>query len=176
MAELQRKGFSLDGNVKISGEIYPTDAVPVYANNRKMQPDVFAMKWGYTSKNGSLIINTRSETADRLNIFSESSRVRRCLLPACGYFEWQKNENEKRKFYIHPKHDSLFYLAGIYRIETGKPVFSILTKEPCEDIAFIHERMPVILPIEMKKDWLNMDYNFRDLLAYAMNDMAYVQM
>ena len=68
-----------------------------------------------------------------------------------------------------------FFLAGIYRMEQGRPVFSILTKDPVESIAFIHNRMPVILPNDAMQDWLNPKYDGIEILGAALGDMKYVQ-
>ena len=50
-------------------------------------------------------------------------------------------------------------MAGLYRIEEIKgikvPVFTILTREPIEEIRFIHDRMPVILPKDSIREWVN---------------------
>ena len=48
--------------VKTSGEIFPTDTVPIIANSRVMAPSAFAMSWGYSLPDGKRIINARSET------------------------------------------------------------------------------------------------------------------
>ena len=58
-------------------------------------------------------------------------------------------------------------------MEAGKPVFTVLTRNAAEDIAFIHERMPVILPNETAGDWLNPKYNGDDILKTAMTQMEY---
>lgn len=52
-------------------------------------------------------------------------------------------------------------------------VFSILTREPAESIAFIHDRMPVILAPDIKTDWLNPKYNASEILASAVLDVQY---
>ena len=70
------------------------------------------------------------------------------------------------------QYESLF-MAGVYRIENGKPVFSILTREPAENIAFIHNRMPVILHPEAKNDWLNVRYAAGDIIANTMLNLQY---
>ena len=74
---------------------------------------------------------------------------------------------------IEPKNSEGFYLAGIYRIEAGKPVFTILTSAAAEGISFIHERMPVILPQGAAKDWLNPRYHGNDILRTAVTEMEY---
>ena len=68
---------------------------------------------------------------------------------------------------------SIGILAGIYRMEAGKPVFTILTREATEGIAFIHERMPVIVPNSAAADWLNPKYHGDDILKEAMTQMKY---
>ncbi|MGM9659510.1 MAG: SOS response-associated peptidase family protein [Faecousia sp.] len=77
------------------------------------------------------------------------------------------------KYAIEPKGSDGFFLAGIYRMETGKPVFTVLTRNAAEDIAFIHERIPVILPNEAAVDWLNPKYHGDDILKEAQLDMKY---
>ena len=58
-------------------------------------------------------------------------------------------------------------------MEQSRPVFSILTKEPVETIAFIHNRMPVILPEDVMKDWLNPRFDGKDILINAVGDMRF---
>lgn len=50
---------------KTSGEIFPTDTVPIMANSRAMAPSAFAMSWGFSLPDGKRIINARSETAEK---------------------------------------------------------------------------------------------------------------
>ena len=122
------------------------------------------MKWGYTLPDGKQIINARSETAADKPLFRDGMLQRRCLIPATNYFEWEKRGRERIKYAIRQSDSPIMYMAGVYRIENGKPVFSILTREPAENIAFIHNRMPVILPSEAKDDWLNVRYKAGDVL------------
>ena len=58
-------------------------------------------------------------------------------------------------------------------MEAGKPVFTILTRNAVEGIAFIHERMPVILPNSAVADWLNPKYHGNDILKTAVIQMKY---
>ena len=67
----------------------------------------------------------------------------------------------------------MIYLAGIYRKEGNHASFTILTREPAVSIAFIHNRIPVILPAEAVGDWLNVRYNATDVLKAAQTDMGY---
>ena len=156
-----------------TGEVNPGDVAAVIASNRKLAPQAFGMKWGYKLPDGKLIFNARSETAAQKAMFSDGMRQRRCLIPADCYYEWQKTAQGKQKYQLAPSDANGFFLAGIYRIEQGSAVFSVLTKEPVESIAFIHHRMPVILPREAMSDWLNPRYNGIEILNAAVGDIRF---
>lgn len=165
---LQRK----NGMELKRGVIRPTDIAPVVANSASMHPTPFAMKWGY-SLNGKPIINARSETASSKAMFEDGMRQRRCLVPASHYFEWEHHGKRQTKYAIRPVSNDPMYMAGIYRREGDRFVFTILTREPAENIAFFHDRMPVILPYAAKNDWLNPKYKADDIIKTAVTDVMY---
>lgn len=156
-----------------TGEVFPGDVAAVIASNRKLEPQTFGMKWGYQLPDGKLIFNARSETAAQKAMFADGMRQRRCLIPADSYYEWQKTGQRKQKYEISPSGLDGFFIAGIYRVEQGRPVFSILTKEPVESIAFIHNRMPVILPNEAMSDWLNPRFNGAEIINHTLCDIQF---
>ena len=161
-------------NVKVkTGDVFPGDMAAVVASNRRLEPQPFVMEWGYHLPDGKRIINARSETVAQKAMFADGIRQRRCLIPAQHYYEWEKADGRKVKYAIEPEGSDGFFLAGIYRMEAGKTVFTILTRDAAERIAFIHERMPVILPNEAAMDWLNPRYHGDDILKAAMNHMKY---
>ena len=163
-------------NIEIkTGEVFPGDIAAVIASNRKLEPQAFAMRWGYQLPDTKLVFNARSETAAQKTMFADGIRQRRCLIPADAYYEWQKTGSRKQKYEIAPSDAEGFFLAGIYRIQQGRPEFSVLTKEPMESIAFIHNRMPVILPRDVMSDWLNPRFNGIEILNAAVGDMKYAQ-
>lgn len=166
---LQRK---VSASIK-TGEICPTDIAPVIANSKELKPSPFAMKWGYMLPNGKPIINARSETAMEKGMFCDGMEHRRCLIPASHYYEWESVGKRKIKTEIKPTGSRMMYMAGLYRMEQGKPVFTILTREPGESIRHIHDRMPVILPKEACSDWLNINYAAMDVLHAALTDMQF---
>ena len=177
-AELQEIIDSLNRHsnaeqIKMSGEIYPTDTVPIIANNRAMRPSAFAMSWGYSLPDGKRIINARSESAEEKPMFRDGMAQRRCVVPASNYFEWERSGRIKTKYAIRPTADGVMYMAGIYRVEQGRPVFTILTREPADSISFIHNRMPVILPSEMVSDWINPAYKAGEMLKEAITSVQY---
>lgn len=146
-------------DVKTSGKIRPGDTVPVLANSPTLQSGAYAMRWGYTLPDGKLLFNARSETAADKALFQDGMAQRRCLIPAICYFEWEHRSQEKIKYAIAP--------------EGSRAACTILTREPTESIAFIHNRMPVILPADAVSDWLNIRYDAADVLKAAPVEIAY---
>lgn len=156
------------------GEVSPGSLVPVIASDRRQNAAVFPMLWGFSVPGRkALIVNARVETAAQKPSFREAWQRHRCVVPASWYFEWQKNpEGSKTKYAIRPQTESLTWLCGLYRIENGLPVFVILTKEPCAELAAIHDRMPVILPKRAVRAWVDPAAEPESLLAHALTDMA----
>ncbi len=144
-----------DTSVKTSGEIFPSDTVPVLALNRKLDLSPFSMRWGYSLKEGRLVINARSESVQTTPLFKDGMANRRCLIPASAYFEWRKNGSGREKHRIYARGNSMFYMAGVYRLIDGICEFAVLTKAPDDNISFIHDRMPVIFTGERAFDWLD---------------------
>ena len=80
------------------------------------------------------------------------------------------------KYTIRQSDSEMIYMAGLYRIEHGgDPVFTILTRSPAENIAFIHDRMPVILPAAAVGDWLNIRYDANEVIKAAVMNVGYNQ-
>lgn len=171
--DLINRKASNNSSLKTSGEIFPTDTVPVIANSKNLKPLPFAMEWGYIASDGKRLINARSETASQKPTFRDGMIQRRCLIPASHYFEWEKRGHNKVKYAIGSNSNEPIYIAGIYRIENGSPRFCILTREPAESISFIHNRMPVILETDILWDWLNPAYKAEDILTHAVTDVRY---
>jgi putative SOS response-associated peptidase YedK len=113
-------------------------------------------------------LNARAETISEKPSFRDSFKSRRCLIPVHGFFEWHDHAGKKYPFYIKLKNDRAFSLAGIYdnwiNKETGELIsgFSIITTEANPLIERIHNskmRMPVILPEEIEKKWIDPGLN-----------------
>ncbi len=162
--------------VKTSGEISPTDVVPVIAPNRAGEQSVFPMKWGYTGKQ-NLLINARVETASEKPTFRDDWKSHRCVIPSTYYYEWEhlagNNGKVKTgdKYVIQPKGSSVTWLCGLYRFENEMPVFVILTRDAASDIRFIHDRMPLIMPDELVGDWIKPDADPNMLVEKALTEM-----
>ena len=163
--------------IKTYGEIRPTDVVPVLASNKAGARSVFPMKWGFSAR--SLLMNARSETAAAKPLFKDAWASHRCIVPASYYFEWEhlvRNDGKTQtgdKYMIQPKGSTMTWLCGLYRIENGLPVFVILTREPSDNIRFIHNRMPLIMPEQLVSEWIRPDVKPENLLDSAVTDLIY---
>lgn len=167
IGEARRKG-----PVKV-GEVFPGDTAAVVANSRRLEPGVFPMRWGFDKPGGGLVINARSESASSKPMFRDSVRLRRCLIPASWYFEWERGPGGKTKYALRPERGGVVYLGGLYTLDRlGAPRFTILTREASRGIAFIHDRMPVLVPPEKRGDWLSQQLTLDDLLASAETDVG----
>ncbi len=140
------------------------------------------LQWGVIpswSKDGKGFINARSETIEDKPSFSESFQKRRCLIPADGFYEWQRSGKIAQPYYFQMQDESPFAFAGIWdewRAD-GKTIAScaIITTTANEILASIHDRMPVILRPESQDSWLNGDSSpltLKNLLApYPASEM-----
>lgn len=154
-----------------SGEIFPTDKVPVLdASGPRL------MEWGFSRFDGKgRVINARSETVLEKSMFHGPMINGRCLIPAASYFEWEKRGSEKIKYKLRPKGEGMLTFAGLYRAESGSqlPLFVILTAPAANGISFIHDRMPVILSQDMQEDWLKSADKAGGLLERANTEFEY---
>lgn len=108
-------------------------------------------------------INARSETAATSGMFRHSFEHRRCIVPAMGFFEWQKTVSPKQPFFIHAQDQEILSFAGLWsrwRDESQERdvlTFTILTTSANETIRHIHDRMPCILSPDAEQDWLRLE-------------------
>ena len=129
------------------------------------------LRWGYeASWSRGLIFNTRVETALKpgRNMWQESLRERRCLVPTFGFYEPHQTETgisprtgkEVKQQYLFTKPDDpVFFLAGVYECESsGQGRFSVLTTVPNRDVQPVHNRMPLVLEQHELETWLQGDY------------------
>lgn len=143
----------------------PSQELAVITNQDPAELQFF--RWGlipFWAKDpliGNKLINSKAETIAEKPSFRHAFRKRRCLVPADGFYEWKKN-GTKVPYRIILGGGSPFAMAGIWESWTspgGATIhsFSIITTEPNELMAPIHNRMPVILMPDDEKRWLYED-------------------
>jgi putative SOS response-associated peptidase YedK len=115
--------------------------------------------WSKDPSIGARLINARSETAAEKPSFRSALRRRRCLIPASGFYEWQRRPNGKQPYVIGMADGNPFAFAGLWEHWHGLDgseleTCTVLTTEANELMAPIHDRMPVILEPQDYADWL----------------------
>ena len=83
--------------------------------------------------------------------FQDSVRHRRCIIPARGFYEWNKS---REKFSYERKDAPVLFMAGCYNWYEDQERFVVLTTEANPSVAPVHNRMPLILEPEELKDWV----------------------
>jgi putative SOS response-associated peptidase YedK len=116
--------------------------------------------WAKDAAIGDRMINARGETVAEKPSFRAPLRSRRCLVLADGFFEWKREGERKQPYHIRMRDRRPFAFAGLWdrwAPPGGEPVESctIVTTEPNELMAAIHDRMPVILPAAAHALWLD---------------------
>ncbi len=133
--------------------------------------------WAKDPRIGSRLVNARAETLATRPAFRDPFRHRRCLVPADGFYEWERREGRRGKVphYVYGRDGRPLALAGLWsswedpdgggRLRTC----TIVTGRPNELVGRLHDRMPVILPPQAWDPWLDPDLDdpdaLRDLLA-----------
>jgi putative SOS response-associated peptidase YedK len=127
--------------------------------------------WAKDPSIGSRMFNARAETIAEKPSFRSAFQKRRCLIPADGFYEWQKLGKVKKPLRFSLKSGEPFGFAGLHEIWISpekNPIHTctIITTEPNELMRPIHDRMPVILPKQCEAAWIDPDNTKpKDLLS-----------
>ena len=172
--------------LKTSGEINPTDMVPVIARDKKGLIRAFPMVWGFSPnppRRGRPVVNARAETAATLSSFRDAWASHRCIVPASYFFEWGPPMDEsvpltkggKARYIIQPTGTSVTWFAALYHTETVNdmtyPTFTILTRDSAGEMRPIHDRMPVIFPSSLIEEWIAPQCDPAKLIRRALTDL-----
>jgi putative SOS response-associated peptidase YedK len=173
----------LNERIKRRFNIAPTQEAPVIRMGHGGARELAILRWGLVPawakdlKVGTKMINARSEGVEAKPAFREAVKQRRCIVPATGFFEWRAprewnvgraprewnvgrvEAGRKQPFAITlPGHDMIAFAAlwERWKAPGGEPVetFAIMTTDANESVARIHDRMPVILPMDAVDTWL----------------------
>jgi putative SOS response-associated peptidase YedK len=153
--------FDLDEvpDVRPHYNVAPTQTVPVIKAGRELA----LLKWGLVplwAEGMVAPINAQAETAATKPYFRSAFKKRRCLMPADGWYEWEKlSAKQKQPYFYGPKDGNVLAFAGLWEscerngglLET----FTILTTTANELAAEVHNRMQVILGLDAYDQWLD---------------------
>lgn len=122
--------------------------------------------WSKSRTGGAKMINARSETIAHKPAFKAPAARRRCLAPSLGYFEWQQVGGHKIPYFLHNPNERTLAMAGLYEIwcDDSLPdddpkrwvwTCAIITRPATDLLGAIHDRCPVLVPRDMREQWLD---------------------
>lgn len=161
-----------------SWNVAPTQDVPIIAerlDEDSVDRRLLIARWGLVPswakdiKIGSRLINARSESILDKPSFRRAAFKRRALVPAEGYYEWQKTEDGKKiPNYLYSETDDVLAFAGLYEFWPDPSLpeddphrwllsCTVLTTTAHDSLGHVHDRAPVIIPPGMYAQWLDPD-------------------
>lgn len=122
--------------------------------------------WSKSRSGGAKMINARSETVTTKAAFKSAAARRRCLAPALGYYEWQQTDHGKIPYFLHARDCAQLAMAGLYEVwrDDSLPpddpnrwlwTCTIITRPAADALGAIHDRCPVLVPVDMWEQWLD---------------------
>jgi putative SOS response-associated peptidase YedK len=133
--------------------------------------------WSKDPKIAWRCINARGETAKTTSAFRSAYQSRRCLVPADAFFEWKAVGKSKHPYAIALRTRQPFAFAGLWenwkdpKTNEWVRTFTILTTQPNDVIAPLHDRMPVILAADGYDRWLGKDDPADLIRSYPADEM-----
>ncbi|MET0196634.1 MAG: SOS response-associated peptidase [Rhodococcus fascians] len=162
-----------DFNVAPTKEVYAVVERPPSGEAREtLEPErqLRVLTWGLVPfwakdpKVGSRMINARMETVAEKPAYRRAFERRRAILPADGYYEWEKRDGAKVPYFLHA--EGVLAMAGLYELwrdptksddDEDRWVWSVtvLTAPAADALGHIHDRSPVVIPDGLRDDWLS---------------------
>lgn len=161
-----RQFFRVDVDVASRWNIAPTQEV-LALRLLDTAYEAVSLRWGLVpwwakdKKIAARLLNARSETVATTPAFRSAFQRRRCLIPATGFYEWEKGTKPKQPWRIFLRGDEPYVMAGLWEswtdTATGELLESctILTTSANELVEPLHDRMPVILPAGARERWVD---------------------
>ena len=158
--DAEEPGFDLPQGYNIA----PSQNIAIILNDMKKR--LLVCKWGYIpswSKDravGNRMINARAESIADKPSFRNAFKSGRILVPADGFYEWQKKGKDRFPLFIRLKSGKPFGFAGLVSFWTSPEgnqicTCTIVTTRANTLLEPVHDRMPVIIQKEDEDFWLN---------------------
>ncbi len=149
--EIEKLVHQIDNELNHSGDINPSQRAPVITG-RTQKLQLEKMYWGFPQYKGNgLLINARAETVLERKMFRDSVLNRRCFIPACGFYEWDKDKN---RVLFTSKTEPVLYMAGFFNMFQEKERFIVITTAANSSVSSVHDRMPLILEQNELQNWI----------------------
>jgi putative SOS response-associated peptidase YedK len=147
-----------------SYNVAPTHVMPIIrpaGNGRELLMAQWGLVpfWLQLAKLPYSTINARAESIRTAPTYREPFAERRCLVPASGWYEWQKiSAKAKRPYHFKPKIEP-FAFAGVHdawKGDAGRTItsFAVITTDASPSVSQYHNRMPVVLEDSQFDDWI----------------------
>jgi putative SOS response-associated peptidase YedK len=145
----------------------PTQQLPVFRVDSDRGRELALLRWGLVPSwakdpsGGAPMINARAETIAERPAFRAAFRLRRCLVPMSGFYEWKKHAGGKAPYFVHLLNTEVFAAAGLCEYWPGRdgrqPIesYAIITTAANELIGTLYDRMPAILSPKDYEAWLD---------------------
>ncbi len=158
-------GYQEQPNFPPRYNVAPTQPIPVVLVDHGIR-QFQLMRWGLMPswvkdpRQFALLINARAETVLDKPAFRSAMRRRRCVVPADGYYEWQRRGARKQPYFIHPSDGAPLALAALAETWGGPhgeevDTVAIITAAASAAMAVLHDRVPVtIAPGDLDR-WLD---------------------
>lgn len=168
LSRADREYFAGLDDFPASYNVAPTATMPI-AHLVAGQPRLTPARWGLVpywsrdAKGAAKAINARAETCTATPYFRDAYReMRRCLVPASGFYEWKKTAAGTQPYYFTSTDGALLAFAGLWerwRTPEGAHLvtYTVITTAANALVAPVHNRMPVILAPEEYAQWLTLE-------------------
>ena len=127
--------------------------------------------WSKTLATRYSMFNARCETLPTSPAFREPFRRRRCVVPVCGFYEWTRTPRGRIPYYVRPAGERPMLLGGIWDRwrdpANGEATvgFAVVTMPANRNLAFIHDRQPLMLSFDDACAWMDRRTPTEDLMA-----------
>lgn len=128
-------------------------------------PVLARARWGLVppwKSGGGGHANARAEGLAERPTFSAAFAARRCLVPADGFYEWDRRYQPRKPYYFAAADGKVLAMAGIWEWGASADgglvmTVAVVTREAAGPVTSIHDRMPLFIPEALAEDWLRSD-------------------
>jgi putative SOS response-associated peptidase YedK len=145
--------------------VAPTQMAPMVAIGKAGDRRIVSARWGlrpaWMEKDlpTGPLFNARGETVATKPSFAKAFAAKRCLIPADGFYEWQKAGKTRTPYFVARPDKGPVAFAGLWESapdgQGGTMIsMSIVTCAAPPSFTQMHDRFPVVIQADFWADWL----------------------